>query len=148
MRKLHSGLRRTTPTNNYPFAHGGSIPVGSYTSVIDAIEETVTKAGTKAIDVSYTLTNSDGHRYHMRLRAPFQTPLYEEFATAMFAAGATEDTAYEDLVGIHEEVTLAYNDHDFAEFSLRKPLGVPSKACRSDEDELEEDYLSIDDDED
>lgn len=148
MRNLSSGLRRTTPTNSYPFAHGGSIPVGTYTSVIDAIEETVTKAGAKAIDVSYSLTNSSGQLFTMRLRVPFQTPLYEEFADAMFAAGATEDTAYEDLVGVHEEVTLTYNDFDFAELSSRKPLGVPSKACRSDEDELEEDHLSIDDDED
>lgn len=131
---LSSGLRKTSVVNNYPFAHSGSIPAGTYTSVIDAIEETVTKAGAKAIDVSYSLTNSRGQRYTMRLRVPEKTSLYDDFADAMIAAGATEDSPLDALVGIREEVTISYNDHDFAQFSSRKPVDIPSKACRDNEE--------------
>lgn len=120
---LGAGRRRaTTYAASYHFAREGSIPPGRYLSRIDNIEETTTKSGIPAIDICYSLNDDAGNAYTMKQRLPLDSELYDDFADAMFNAGADEDTALEDLVGVNEWVDLDYNSSGFAVFENRIPL--------------------------
>lgn len=150
-------IKRSPQGKNYAFAKPLVVKAGHYRSVITGVEVTQTKAGEEAVDVLYDLVDQKEKHFHVRMRYPVESCYFNELCDALLEAGLTEGMDIKKAVGIEEEITIDYvNGERIGSIVERVPVGTKStepKAVNADEDaeyednEFDEDLLSLDDEE-
>lgn len=139
----------TDPT--YVFPKNRNIPSGRYPATIDKIVPSITNYGNPAIDVCYTLRDSEGHVHHVRQRIAKGTVYMDIFLSALSKAGIDVDEVLpEDVSNVNLDIELDYDENGlgkitFPQSTVGKSVGTQKKATMADllaedeADDLEED---------
>ena len=153
-------IKHPVQAKNYAFAKKGVVAAGKYRSKIAGVEFTKTKAGEEAVDLLYDLTDQKGMGYHIRMRYPAESFYYDELCGALLAAGLQAGDSLEKAIGLEETIALEYpNGSTIGSIVQRAPIGknaIKKKVLEveddegevDEDDEFDEDLLSLDEEED
>lgn len=156
---LNRPLTRSKVQKEVPYLKEKIIPAGSYTATIVSVSEAITNGGDEAIDVVYKLCDPNGRIFEAKERLIWDSRPYNLLVDHLYDEGLlVGDSEVGDMVGICEEVTVAYPyKGSFGTFQNRQPCQqkpvAPHKVVKQDllaedpdEDEEDDDDLLDDDD--
>ena len=116
-----------SPVKEYNTPYADNVPMGHYKSIIDEIERMDNHG--KSFIAKYTLRDKSGMYYYIQMKYYEGSYSWNEFMKKMVDYGfPEEDTDLFDMVGLKEDVFLAYDEtknYRFGFFTKREIAELP-----------------------
>lgn len=95
---------------SYALPRAKVVPPGVYSSIVQKVSSSTTRAGDDAVDFCYDLTDTNGKVYHVLQRYPFESTACDDLSNRLIDAGLPEGSDFADAVGLKETVAVVYRD--------------------------------------